>query len=222
MTPFPIFFAGKRLYGSIHHSAGAFVATEFFHVVSLPLVPTHSIVSLGDGRTPKVRLFWPSVAIGYARVWGPLLGLLAFFARPTFAPGYPDSSIRWVLVAFFTLASVIAYRAGALSLDEERKRVVYAEICGAPVDPRIFADVRPLLQSELRERLREDAKSLAAHGYREPVDAERDWFVAASDPTMTNVAYLKSAFCLATLEGHGGAGALWERLKKIAPALSAE
>jgi len=74
---------GTQLYGRLHRPDGSYVATKFFHLSYLPLVPLGSFVVAGEdshGFRGRARgLHVGSMLLGYFNVWGFLaaLGLTA-------------------------------------------------------------------------------------------------------------------------------------------------
>lgn len=69
-------FYGTRTYGKLKAGDGLAVATMFFHIFWLPLVPYRGLITLGGNNAVKSRLRLQSVARGYAQAWGPLVALV--------------------------------------------------------------------------------------------------------------------------------------------------
>lgn len=74
----PIYF-GVKLCGWRHQADGTSVATQFFHLYHLPLVPVASH-HIAGGQAQKIALNGASVALTYVQYWGlQVAGLLAVF-----------------------------------------------------------------------------------------------------------------------------------------------
>lgn len=79
-----IFIYGVELYGKVHAREGQYIATRFFHVFFLPLLPLGSVHILGrePGQTHMSKVELPlhglSIITAYMRTWAPLLGVLVF------------------------------------------------------------------------------------------------------------------------------------------------
>jgi hypothetical protein len=75
-----IVFFGTRQYGKVDHVPGLFyVATNFFYVQFIPLVPTGSVLVIDDGsqRAMSLGLHGKSVLFGYFRAASVVGGVLA-------------------------------------------------------------------------------------------------------------------------------------------------
>ncbi len=105
-------WAGVDLFGQLRRRDGRLIATRFFHLLRLPLVPLGSVVLLGDddpARQRDVSLAAASVAAGYARAWGvPAAGLLTALAFVGIARGGLTAALVLPMLALLATAGVIA------------------------------------------------------------------------------------------------------------------
>ena len=77
-----IIFYGTRRTGKVSAREGQYAVTRFAHVYYLPLFPIAGLWITGADRGHVAKVSWKSVIAGYARTWGPLLGLGAMFTGP--------------------------------------------------------------------------------------------------------------------------------------------
>lgn len=67
---------GTRNAGKVDHREGQYALTRFAHVYWLPLFPVSAMWVTRDGFGHEMKMSGKSVLAGYARTWGPLLGIL--------------------------------------------------------------------------------------------------------------------------------------------------
>lgn len=233
---------GTRFYGKVAACGPTFLATRFFHIWYLPLVPvgTHLVLEeSGDGsyRGLPHPLSGKSVFAGYMRVWGPvatlgaLVALAAGFGEPAedladLALGVVPPAIGVVLALGLT---VVAWAfVGRLSTEEKQKRAVWALHTGIHADPVELGDARYSIREGLLQTIAERAHGLGAMGYRLPPDPRAAWMQIALDPTQRDEGILTAAYTLARLEASAAPaphkaeleraeGALWQRIRAMNP-----
>lgn len=86
-------FYGWRPYGRLKAGDGLAVATRFFHLFWIPLVPYRGLIVVNDQRV-KSRLRLRSVLRGYAQAWGPVLLL---FGAGLFAENGGAVAAVWIV-----------------------------------------------------------------------------------------------------------------------------
>ncbi len=234
---------GTRFYGKVRACAGSFVGTKFAHIYFLPLFPVGSHLVLeesGDGgfRGITTALNGKSVLAGYLRVYG----VLAVIGALVTAIGNVSASSRGdaldlviaLVVSAFILGiplalTVIAFGVvGKLSLEEKRKRSVYALHTGYFVDPADMGEARGSIRETLMAKVIERARGLASSGYRMPADPVSAWPQVALDPTVHDDVLVTAAFTLTRIDAslaHGPFkdqaerlhGQLWERIVQRNP-----
>src|ERR1700761_815854 len=68
-----IVFHGRRLYGRVDRADGSSIATLFFYIQFLPLIPLSSHLVLAEQgkqtRAIPIPMQWRSVLAGYVRAW---------------------------------------------------------------------------------------------------------------------------------------------------------
>lgn len=207
---------GTRLYGTVRRCGDTRVATRFFHLSFLPVVPlaTHAVVAAeptdggsGGYRYLKARLDPLSIAAAYLRTWGLLLGLfVVLHAVGTFAEAMDQR--LWVdlvtapLLVFATVGALVAafVSLGRLSQAERQQQEVYARFVGAPLDPALLDDRRPEVRRQVLEALGERAAALGLLGYRNDGAGGADWTGIALSPAVRDLDYLEAALTLARLD----------------------
>ncbi|HZS35987.1 MAG TPA: hypothetical protein VFF06_04135 [Polyangia bacterium] len=202
---------GTRLSGKVDSFAGSYVATRFFHIYYVPLIPLSSWLVLGeDGASTRAlptTLDVRSIAAAYLRGVGSIAALVmtfqmfAFFSSPFRSLSWENFVPELVLPLALIVAAVASWVwLGRLSRDERGKRVVYWDSVGYFVDPARLGDARHGLIEKLRKDVVARARALTSAGYREPYDPENKWRALAAKPSMTDVEYLKLALTLSRLE----------------------
>jgi hypothetical protein len=231
---------GTRFYGRIRQCGGSFLATKFFHIWFIPLIPvgTHLVFSdMGDSfRGVEAPFSFKSVMAGYLRIWGPIAFLFALLSTIGGASGAQEPLEAVVIGAFGGLVTVALLAAvicayaviGKLSLEEKKQRAVYALHTGVYVDPAEMGNARGDIRNALFQTIQERARGLAAMGYRLNADPSQAWPHIALDPTQNDEALITSAFTLARLEASAAQGPwktqmeqvhghLWQRIQSANP-----
>lgn len=149
------FLFGTRAFGRVRECDGQFLATRFFHVLRLPLVPLGSrwVTDEGeDGSLSGLELGLDplSVVTAYLRTWGPLLGVVL---------AVRGAIVSCAVVMVVSLASWAWYFAPGKRAARQR---LFGKALGVNVDP-------DFLSRGAAERLRADA--LAKWGARYGDDA---------------------------------------------------
>jgi hypothetical protein len=229
---------GTRLSGKVDSFAGSYLATRFFHIYYVPLIPLSSWLVLGgDGantRALPTALDLRSIAAAYLRGVGSLVALvwslqmLSYFSSPYHSVSWDN--VFEMIAPLVLLVGAIAgwFFLGRLSRDERSKRVVYGDSVGYFVDPARLGDARHGLIEKLRKDVYARAKAMTSAGYREPYDPENKWRALAAKPSMTDVEYLKLALTLCRLEWSFASGEhkaqlardhqlIFENLKRSSP-----
>jgi hypothetical protein len=202
---------GTRLSGKVDAFAGSYIATRFFHIYYVPLIPLSSWMVLGeDGESTRaisMPLNLRSIAAGYLRGVGSIIAvvlgiqMLSFFSSPYRWLSWENFIPELVLpVALICAAAASWFSMGRLSRADRGKRVVYWDAVGYYVDPAQLGDARHALIEKLRKDVYGKAKQLTEVGYREAYDPESKWRALACKPSMTEVEYLKQALTLCRLE----------------------
>ncbi|MCC6528575.1 MAG: hypothetical protein IT373_38365 [Polyangiaceae bacterium] len=213
----------RRAYGSVDACAGWSITTQFVHLAGLlPLFPRGShLVQLGGepGHEVPVTLGLKSVAIGYCRVWGPLvtLGLALALTRGGLADGGGWTGAAWIGAAILAAAaSVAAWALGGLSVDARAQRLAYARHAQYPVDVARLPGVHDLVWSRLHPHVSKRAAELAAaRHYPKTTSPEELWRDVAVDPLVTEAEFLSGALTLARIEWRLGSGAPRRRLADL-------
>jgi hypothetical protein len=233
---------GTRFYGKVAACGSSFIATRFFHIYYLPLIPVGShlvIEENGDGsyRGLPHPFSLKSMFAGYMRVWGPfatvgaLIALGAGFSEPS--EDMVDLALGVVPPAFGLLlalaATVLAWAViGRLGQEDKQKRAVWALHTGIFADPGDLGDARFSIREALLQTIAERAHGLGAQGYRLPPDPRAAWAQIALDPSQTDEGILTAAYTLARVEGSAAAepakselarveGSLWQRIRALNP-----
>jgi len=98
---------GTRLFGRVDRVPGALcVATQFFHIMLIPLLPTGSFIVASDGRaTPAEGISWKSVAVAWLK---PLALLVAVVVAMVLLVNGSQFGVRDLLTACVVEAVAIA------------------------------------------------------------------------------------------------------------------
>lgn len=231
---------GTRMFGRIDKFAGQCIATRFFHLYYLPLIPLSSWLVLGntdDGqeRIIDIGLSWRSLGIAYLRIYGVIAAVVAgvlcagAFSRAS-ALDLAELIPMGLIAGLATVAAVLAWvRLGQLSQEDKAQRAVYYDHTGLFADPA-------LLPAELREPVRDRLKNLLA-ARAEGTDVgprlldspdEPRWIAMARSATFTDAEAVKASLTLCRLEWHLARGpekqrlltahkSIWERVKALDP-----
>lgn len=233
---------GTRLYGSVERCGEAYVATRFFHIYFLPLIPLESkliLEQLGEGqyRAMPIGLHPASVLLGYGRIWLPILALGFFF--DAFAgwddvtnEGYAPAVTSTVLTVLLAAAAALSWiRFGQLGGDAREQRLIYERYTGLPADPSLLGDEREPLRERLLARVSVRAPELAATGYRTSLGSASEWIDIALHPEIRDADFVGASMTLARIEAglaKGSAKArwrerhdrLWGRLTELDPSFA--
>lgn len=212
---------GTRLSGKVDACAGSYVATRFFHIYYIPLIPLSSWLVLGEDRAMPMPMQWRSVLAGYLR--GALTiaaAVLAVQMLMFFSSSYhsldADTFFPELIVPLAAIGGAIAGWAylGRLSKNDRGKRAIYWDAIGYFVDPAQLGDARHSLIEKLRKDVYTRAKAITAASYREQWEPENKWRELAAKPSMNDLDYLKAALTLCRLEWSFASGAHRAELAK--------
>jgi hypothetical protein len=201
---------GVRQYGKVHACGPSYIATRFFHIWFVPLLPTESHLVLAEhgdqARGVAVPLNGLSVLAGYLRVWGLIgAGLLGVSLLTEFSPheqvAIPSALAKLVAMSVLVAAAIVGFSLlGKLSPEDRQQRAVYSLYGGYPVDPALLGPAREPLRELLMATVAERARGLAATGYRLSADPRYAWTSVALDPTQQDETLITAAFALARIE----------------------
>lgn len=238
-----LYVYGHRLYGKIDECGTTYLATRFFHIWFIPLIPLGTDLVLF--RQGKDYRFFPqpfsgrSILAALLRTWGVFFllvpGLPLFigaFVDPKFV--HPVPVVLWFLLH----AAAVVYsffRLGQLSPVEKAQRMVYSSFVDYPVDVARVKNYLPGLRKNVRDELNRLAQALDPTGPRGAASGFFDHAARALDPKMVDVDYLRAALVLTRLEWaetHGRErekraeqhAAIWAKLERqsVAPARGQE
>ncbi len=237
---------GTRLYGKIRACGRSFLATQFFHIWYVPLIPVGTRLVLeemgGQYRALNAPFSFKSMMAAYLRVWGPLGVIIALVSGLGTLQEVSDDPLALVVTGAFLGVVLLALVAGTvlswaflgrLSDEEKRQRSVYALHTGYFVDPAEMGDARHALRDGLMGTIMDRARGLASMGYRMSADPAQAWPHIALDPTQNDDQLVTAAFTLARLDGSLAQGPwktqleqlhqqLWQRISRSnAPYLNA-
>ncbi len=207
---------GTRFYGKVRACGRSFLATRFFHIYFVPLIPvgTHLVLQEnpdGSFRGIQSAFSFKSMTAGYLRVWGPIALIGAILSGVSTLQDVSDDPFAMIVAGLFTAIVAIALLAGTvlafavigrLSEEEKRQRSVYALHTGFFVDPADLGPARQGMRDGLLATIGERARGLASMGYRGGGggDIAQLWPQVALDPTHNDDALVTAAFTLARLE----------------------
>ncbi len=209
---------GTRLSGKVDSFAGSYIATRFFHIYYIPLIPMSSWLVLKDGSGVSVPLNLRSVMAGWLRGVGTIAAVVALCALMASSGHHhydeESSLFDWILPAVLLSGSLWGWiMLGRLSRRAKAERVIYYDSLGHFGDPARLGDGRHTLIEKLRKDVQSRAQALAGIGYRESYDPETAWRRVAAKPSTTDLPFLKAALTLARLEWSFASG---EHQKQLA------
>jgi hypothetical protein len=230
---------GTALFGRLHRCGTTSVATLFFHVWRVPLVPLRSYLVLEehpDGAFEAIPqpLRATSVLAGYART-GTIASWVAMVAALLLSSGASDPSLAAtglsLGVAALAASSIVVAAwilMGQVPVDERAWQLAYADVVAHPVDVALLPEERRQeLRVGLQRALAEHARMRALGGtpYR---DAAMDWPRIALHPDERDARVLGAALTLARVEWSLAPrerklqfarthAAVWTRLRVLAP-----
>ena len=201
---------GTRLYGKIDSCGDTHVATRFFHISWLPLIPMGTQLVLekngGSYRFLPQSLSGRSVLAAYLRTWGVIAAaFVAWHGITGFVEALDYGVVKEMLLAplsVFAAVGVVAsayFQLGRLSVAEKAQRFVYADYVGYPIDVAAFRD-RDAVRRSLTEALAKKAPTLGLFGYRNEMPAAPDYPSMALDPTVHDLEFLNASLTLARIE----------------------
>lgn len=227
---------GTRLYGKTLRCGESYVATWFFHLWFVPLLPLGSAVVLrplegNQVQTIKTSIQWRSLGLAYLRGWSVFLLLHGIFNWVEAVPEDPSLYGPVVSAAALVLLVISFFVLGRTS-DETRARLeTYGEVFGYPVDLALLGGSADSLAAAIRERIVSFGRTTAMN-YRAMYDPATQWGHIAMDPSMVDRGFLVHALCLARIERARVTGAaraeldalherIWSKLRGLhaAPAL---
>jgi hypothetical protein len=204
---------GTRFYGTVERCGTSRIATRFFHIYGMPLLPLGSVLVTEEGEDNSYRgiplgLHLRSLAAGYARLWLPLAAvvmlIVAWQGSETYAveEGGVSGPVTLAGLGLATLAgSIWAWvRLGKLSLEERAQRMVYADFTGIPADVALLGELRSSLRVRLLEQLEQRTLEVAATGYRIGIDASAGWDRVALEPSVRDRHFVATALTVARIE----------------------
>lgn len=205
---------GTRFYGKVRACGRSFLATQFFHLYYVPLIPIGTQLILeqnanGTYKGMKTSFSVRSMLAAYLRVWGPIACILAVCFAMSALEDVGDDGLAMAVVGVFTAVVVLALLVGTvlgwavvgkLSTEEKRKRGVYALHMGYHVDPADLGEARHGFRDGLLSTITERARGMSAMGYRMNADPAVAWPHVALDPTHNDEALITAAFTLARLD----------------------
>jgi hypothetical protein len=192
---------GQRLFGRVDRFAGSHVATRFFHVYYLPLIPLSSWLVLeekadGEFLGLQVPLQLRSVLSAWLRLVSVVTVLVAGYHAIDHINS-PSSTIGdgvgWAALAGFAVAFLgYAFLSlGKLSRAEKAARVVYSEYTGRFVDVALLEEGRSSIKQRTREELDRHMVKHATASYREA--PQSSWRSIATRPDQRDVPLLRAA-----------------------------
>ncbi len=212
---------GQRMYGRVDRFAGSHVATRFFHIYYLPLIPLASWLVLeeqGDGRFIGVQV--PLQARSILSAWLRVASLILLAVMGVRALSFPADWARihslpaevgsrlglmptFVVNVLFlgAVAAIAAYSwlgLGRLTRAEKAARVVYWDFAGKFVDVALLGEGRGAVKARAGEELDRHLIKHATGGYREAPRAK--WREIATRPDQRDVALLRAALTRCRIE----------------------
>ena len=196
---------GQRMYGRIDRFGGSHVATRFFHIYYVPLIPLSSWLVLeeqaeGGFLGSRVPLQLRSVLLTWTRVASVLAALGAMGSVLAMRAATPSALFGTGLYVAAAMALVVYAwgRLGTLSRDEKAARAVYADFSGRFVDVGLLGDDRSMVLRRASEELDRHVGKHATASYREAPQA--GWREIATRPDVRDVPLLRAALTRCRIE----------------------
>jgi hypothetical protein len=199
---------GQRMYGRVDRMGGSHVATRFFHLYYVPLIPLSSWLVLEEQDDDQflglqLPLQLRSIATAWLRVGSILTLLIAGWnviehVNSPFAglaDGAAWAALGGLSVAFALYAFI---RLGKLSRRERAKRAVYWDYTGKFVDVALLAEGRGTLKQRTTEELERLLVKHATASYREA--PQSSWREVATRPDQRDVPLLRAALTRSRIE----------------------
>lgn len=121
-------FYGWRRYGRIDLEGGLAVATKFFHIFWLPLVPYRGLIMVSEDQGVKSSLRLRSVMVGYGKVWGPVLLFATLMFGTTGGDDPGDIAFAVVVGLVGAILTGIGYARRFSTFDEVRSAEIHQEL----------------------------------------------------------------------------------------------
>jgi hypothetical protein len=199
---------GQRMYGRVDRFAGSHVATRFFHLYYVPLIPLSSWLVLeeqADGRFLGIQtsLQLRSVMLAWLRVASVVALAVAGFNVLTRMDGryaVDGEGFGWAITVGLAIALgfFAFFRLGKLSLAAKAQRTVYYDFTGKFVDVGLLGDGRAAIKARVAEETDRHLTKHAVSGYR--TAAQTSWREIATRPDVRDVPLLRAALTRARLE----------------------
>lgn len=195
---------GQRMYGRVDRFAGSYVATRFFHIYYLPLIPLSSWLVLEDqGKGNFLGLQVPMQARSVLVAWSRVVSIVLLLAS---LPAFLDMRMQAGSVAVAALSTIATaaaalfawFRLGKLSAEDKVARVVYSDFAGRFVDVALLKNQRERLKATTIEELDRHLARHATSSYREA--PQSSWREIATRPDLRDVPLLKAALTRCRLE----------------------
>src|SRR5688572_15579600 len=199
---------GQRMYGRVDRMGGSHVATRFFHLYYVPLIPLSSWLVLEEQDDDQflglqLPLQLRSIATAWLRVGSILTLLIAGWnvierVNSPFA-GLADGA-AWAAAGGLSVAFALFafFRLGKLSRGEQAKRAVYWDYTGKFVDVALLAEGRAALKQRTSEELERLLVKHATASYREA--PQSSWREIATRPDQRDVPLLRAALTRSRVE----------------------
>jgi hypothetical protein len=199
---------GQRMYGRVDRFAGSHIATRFFHLYYLPLIPLSSWLVLeeqAEGRFLglSIPLSGRSVLLAWLRVISVVGLAVAGFntmERISGASEIDAEGMTWAVFAGLAVAiGFFAYfRLGKLSRADKAQRAVYYDFAGKFVDVALLGEGRAAIKARTIEETDRHLVKHALSGYRSA--PQTSWREIATRPDQRDVPLLRAALTRARLE----------------------
>jgi hypothetical protein len=194
------------MYGRVDKFAGSHIATRFFHIYYLPLIPLSSWLVLeehGEGNFTgiEVRMQLRSVMAAWLRVFATMAFLGSLVSIFAVLDSASVATALGALVPTALLGALVGYswlRLGKLSASDRAARIAYAEHTGRYVDVALLAEQGAGIKQRSMEELDRHLGRHATAGYREA--PQTSWLEIATRPDMRDIPLLKAALVRARIE----------------------
>lgn len=186
-----LFVWGKRTYGAVHRVDNIAIKTVFGHLWYLPLFPMTSFyVDVKADRAFELNsLNWRSVALGYLRVWIPVIAFMVFFAV---AAAHPESKLgAWIALAVGMLAfgATYIFDRKLVQADSVAVRKLMGMHFGVALDPYICL-------ANLQQEIDAKAHAAASEGM------DNNWYKAALNDAFVDKTKIQLAVLRARCDQH--------------------
>jgi hypothetical protein len=211
---------GQRMYGRVDRFAGSHIATRFFHIYYVPLIPLASWLVLeekADGNFVGIPLPLQlrSIALAWLRI-GSIIALLVAGVNVIQAIDNPYMSTIDGLGSAITVGLSVAFalfaflKLGKLTWQEKVERVVHWDWSGRFVDAGLLGDARPGVRGRAYQELERHLNKHVTSTYREAATAS--WLEVATRPNMRDALLLRPALTVCRIDESMAKGADRRRL----------